>query len=62
MVFFFFCLPGNYFGTGKGYELEILQEGVVSKCKERFFYKYKMFTSSLPKGDKTFSQLNSRVG
>ena len=34
----FFCLSGNYFGTGKGYELEILQEGVVSKYKERFFF------------------------
>ena len=26
----FFVMPGNYFGTGKGYELEILLEGVVS--------------------------------
>ena len=26
---FFVCLSGNYFGTGKGYEPEILQEGVV---------------------------------
>ena len=59
---FFFCLSGNYFGTGKGYKLEILQESVVSKYKEIFFLKYKMFTSSLPKGNKTFSQLNSRVG
>ena len=53
---------GNYFETGKGYKLEIWQEGVVSKYKEGFFFKYKMFTSSLSKGDKTFSQLNSRVG
>ena len=29
MVCFFVCLSGNYFGTGKGYEPEILQEGVV---------------------------------
>ena len=29
MVCFFVCLSGNYFGTGKGYKLEILQEGVV---------------------------------
>ena len=36
--FFFFCLSGNYFGTGKGYKLEIWQEGVVSKYKERFFF------------------------
>ena len=35
---FFFCLSGNYFGTGKGYELEIWQEGVVSKYKERCFF------------------------
>ena len=27
--FGFFCLSGNYFETGKGYKLEILQEGVV---------------------------------
>ena len=27
--FFFFCLSGNYFETGKGYKLEIWQEGVV---------------------------------
>ena len=35
---FFFCLSGNYFGTGKGYKLEIWLEGVVSKYKERFFF------------------------
>ena len=28
-IFLFFCLSGNYFGTGKGYKLEIWQEGVV---------------------------------
>ena len=52
----FFCLSEDYFGTGKGYRLEIWQEGVVLKYKELFF------TSSLSIGDKTFSQLNSGVG
>ena len=33
-----FCLSGKYFETGKGYKLEILQEGVVLKYKERFFF------------------------
>ena len=32
-----FFLSADYFGTGKGYKLEIWQEGVVSKYKERFF-------------------------
>ena len=57
--FFVFCLSADYFGTDKGYKLEIVQEGVVSKYKEFLFCKYKKFTSSPSKGDKTFSQLNS---
>ena len=36
--FFFLCLSGNYFGTGKGYELESFQEGVVAKYKELLFF------------------------
>ena len=36
----FFCLSADYFGTGK-YKLEILQEGVVSKYKERLFFNSK---------------------
>ena len=35
--YFIFCLSADYFGTGKGYKLEIWQEGVVSEYKERFF-------------------------
>ena len=35
--FYIYCLSGNYFGTGRGYKLEIWQEGVFSKYKEQFF-------------------------
>ena len=41
MVFFFlvfYCLSGNYFGTGKGYKHEILLEGVVKKIQGAVFF------------------------
>ena len=39
MVFcvFVFCRSGNYFGICRGYKIEILQEGVISKYKELVF-------------------------
>ena len=56
-----FLSIGTLSRTGKGYKHKIWQEDVVSYCKEEFEYVNKIFTSSLSKGDKTFSQLNPRV-